>query len=161
VFALGLFAAGVVAGCGSGGGVASVSGTVTLDGAPYANAVVSFQPERTEDNLNPGQGSMATTDQNGHYELLYGGTEKKGAIVGKHRVRISTLPGHGTQTQEPTGSTGTPDGIVPPKSGPPAGAKMDYDPIPVEWNEKSQHTFDVPRGGTTSADFHITTVKKR
>jgi len=154
LFSLGLLAAGLVSGCGGKGGVVPVSGTVTVDGTPYANAVVSFQPQGGG-NLEPGKGSMGTTGKDGRFELVYGG-EKKGAMVGKHRVRISTLPGKGTQ--EPPNSTGTPDGIVGAR---PTSTKMEYDPIPVDWNEKSEHTFDVPPGGTSTADFVITTGKKR
>ena len=32
---------------------------------------------------------------------------------------------------------------------------QEYDPIPLEWNERSSKTFDVPSGGTDKADFEI------
>jgi hypothetical protein len=37
-----------------------VSGVVTVNGVPYPNAVVTFQPMGTEDNPNPGRGPAVT-----------------------------------------------------------------------------------------------------
>jgi hypothetical protein len=73
-----------VAGCGSSGPkLGKVSGTVTLDGKPLPDARIEFQPGPE------GSPSEARTDENGHYELMYG-PDKPGAIVGEHLVRIST-----------------------------------------------------------------------
>ncbi|MFC1597650.1 hypothetical protein ACFL5Q_06920 [Planctomycetota bacterium] len=70
-------------GCFRGGPeLGTVTGTVTLDGAPLADAQVAFQPK-------DGSPSVATTDSAGHYELEYT-REKPGAIVGGHIVRILT-----------------------------------------------------------------------
>lgn len=73
-----------LAGCGGGGPeLGEVTGTVTLDGRPLANAKVEFQP-------GPGGSpSEGTTDENGRYELVYG-VGKLGAMVGGHEVRITT-----------------------------------------------------------------------
>lgn len=60
-----------------------VTGTVTLDGKPLAGALVVFKPEQ------PGRASDATTDDAGHYEILYL-REIAGAAVGRHAVRITT-----------------------------------------------------------------------
>lgn len=68
-------------GCG-GYNVAPVTGTVTFEGEPLADARVSFHPEK-------GRPSHATTDAQGHYELYYSETVK-GAEVGEHRVKITT-----------------------------------------------------------------------
>ena len=89
---------------------AAVSGKVTLDGKPLARAGVTFQPIGSKDNLNPGEGSAAKTDDNGEYTLVLVFQAKKGAVVGKHRVEISTKPGdpQGTQKREfevPEGGT--------------------------------------------------------
>ena len=74
---------GVVVGCGEGDPpLAPVSGVVTLDGKPLADATVEFVAES-------GWGSMGKTDDSGRYELLYRGREK-GATTGQHKVRIST-----------------------------------------------------------------------
>jgi len=71
-----------LAGCGSGSGVAPVSGTVTLDGTPLVDALVSFYPEE-------GRLSTGKTDSSGHYELVYT-NDQMGAKVGKHTVKITT-----------------------------------------------------------------------
>jgi hypothetical protein len=144
----------LAAGCSGGPKLAPVSGVVTLDGKPYPNAVVSFQPIGGKGNENPGRGSMGLTDANGRFELLYENVQK-GAVVGKHNVRISTVPGKGSATPVDS-ELGSPDGVVLPK-----GAKpdMDYDLIPTEWNENSTKTFVVPAGGTDQANFDIVTKK--
>ena len=60
-----------------------VHGTVTLDGQPLAGAIVTFEP------VEPGRGSMAMTDAQGKYELIYI-RDDKGAKPGAHRVQITT-----------------------------------------------------------------------
>lgn len=65
-------------------GLASVTGTVTLDGAPLANAFVVFSPKDSTEKP-----SRAYTDSDGHYELTYL-RDMKGAVVGEHTVRITT-----------------------------------------------------------------------
>jgi hypothetical protein len=143
----GLLAA--VLGC-SGGGphFAPVSGVVTLDGKPYDQAVVSFQPIGTPDNPNPGRGSSAYTDENGRF-VLRSDDKIDGAVVGKHRVRIATRGGD-VIGQSPEG--GSPDDA-------PVGRKVD--PIPPEWNSLSKKEFDVPPGGTDQAIFDIKSRKRR
>ena len=72
-------------GCGqSGPELAPVSGRVTLDGNPVADADVMFQPE---EKRSP---SVGRTDKDGRYVIAYKrGVE--GALVGKHTVRIMTV----------------------------------------------------------------------
>jgi len=61
-----------------------VSGTVTLDGQPLANATMSFLPD--DDQLEP---AFARTDQKGNYALQQ--TEAvAGAMPGRYTVRITT-----------------------------------------------------------------------
>ena len=61
-----------------------VEGTVTLDGVPLGGARIIFTP------VDGGRSSMAVTDGSGHYELEFAGGIK-GAVVGKHKVSISTF----------------------------------------------------------------------
>jgi len=70
--------------------VGRVTGVVTLDGQPLADATVMFQP--TE-----GRASVATTDSAGKYSLLYlDGVP--GAKLGAHKVIIRTeIPGEDGQ----------------------------------------------------------------
>ncbi|MCC9606036.1 DUF4198 domain-containing protein [Blastopirellula sp. JC732] len=69
-------------GCGRGNplGLAPVSGRVTLDGQPLADATISFIPEQ-------GRPSTATTDAEGRFELttLNPGD---GALPGDHKVTV-------------------------------------------------------------------------
>jgi len=73
------------AGCGGGGGgppLGRVSGVVTLDGQPLADATVTFTPAT-------GRPSQGVTGSDGRYTLAYT-AEQPGAMVGDHVVRIST-----------------------------------------------------------------------
>lgn len=63
----------------------TVKGRVTWRGEPLADALVVFQPEK-------GRPSSGRTSQSGEYELRY--KERPwGAIVGRHRVQITTSRG--------------------------------------------------------------------
>ncbi len=77
-------------GCGN-SKVASVSGKITLDGKPLANARITFQP-MGGNTAYPGGGSFGKTDANGEYTLSFIDGKGAGVIVGNHRVAISCLP---------------------------------------------------------------------
>ena len=62
--------------------VAPVSGTVTMDGSPLADVLVTFEP-------TTGQFSQGKTDASGKYELSYI-NNVKGAVLGAHKVSITT-----------------------------------------------------------------------
>lgn len=83
---LGLAASVFLAGCGGADGppLGAVSGRVTLDGQPLANAVVKFQPADAEGTYSAGR-----TDENGYYQLRFT-RDRNGALVGSHRVSVST-----------------------------------------------------------------------
>ena len=81
----------IVCGClgsSSGPELVDVSGTVTMDGKPLPNAIVTFRPEGAQggEQSRPAYGQ---TDDDGRYRLQYS-TEKSGAIPGKYSVSIST-----------------------------------------------------------------------
>ncbi len=82
-----------VAGCGQSDHppLGRVSGKVTLNGKPLPGALVIFHPPK-------GHISCDTTDAEGHYDLVFM-REEHGAIVGKHRVEITTLASE-TSTKE-------------------------------------------------------------
>jgi hypothetical protein len=145
VLAAAVFAA---AGCG-GSNIVPVSGTVTLNGKPYKNAIVSFQPLGSKDNDNPGRGSSGRTDDQGRFTLIYDGKEN-GALVGKHRVRIFTDIGAAAGDAPLDDKT---------ESNPKVRVKWTGEPIPPEWNELSTKEFEVPSGGTDKADFAIDNPK--
>lgn len=101
-----------------------VSGVVTLNGKPFPEGVVSFQPIGSKDNPTPGQGSSAYTDGNGRFVLKVE-EGKPGAVAGKHLVRIMTK-GNNVMTIDPLkGSSDV------------APANRKIDSIPPEWNSLS------------------------
>lgn len=59
-----------------------VSGIVTLNGMPLANATIKFQPKQ-------GPPSVGKTNENGEYSLKINEKES-GAVVGEHTVSITT-----------------------------------------------------------------------
>jgi hypothetical protein len=63
--------------------LATVSGTVTLDGEPLEEVRVQFQP------LDRKRPSSAVTDVHGRYSLQYT-FEKMGAEIGRHVVSIAS-----------------------------------------------------------------------
>jgi len=90
---LGVCLALLVLGCGGssdGPKLARVSGTVTVGGQPLADAIVTFTPE----NARP---SKATTDSAGRFDLLYT-SDKKGAVIGQHTVRVRRIQPDDTDT---------------------------------------------------------------
>jgi hypothetical protein len=116
-------------------GLAPVSGIVTLDGKPIDKARVSFQPQGS--TTNPGPGSYAFCDASGHFELKTI-RDEPGAVVGPHAVRI-------TSPRPPGNSASDSD------TGP-----AFKDPIPTKYNYQTELTFTVPQGGTTEANFELT-----
>src|SRR5437764_310704 len=76
-------------GCGSRQFV-PVSGKVTLNGKPLANALVSFNRVPEEGSIESGPSSVGTTNQNGEYTLRVT-LKQVGALVGKHRVAITAI----------------------------------------------------------------------
>uniref|UniRef100_A0A7C2K1E2 Carboxypeptidase regulatory-like domain-containing protein n=1 Tax=Schlesneria paludicola TaxID=360056 RepID=A0A7C2K1E2_9PLAN len=79
-----ILTAGFTVGCSDGPKLGRVQGTITLDGAPVPFAYVEFQPVDP-----PGTYGAAYSDENGQYDLLFT-RSKKGALVGKHEVRVRT-----------------------------------------------------------------------
>ncbi len=126
----------VVAGCG-GSKVAPVSGRVLLDGKPLAGASVNFLPDTKE--KEPGPGSVGKTDADGKFTLQLQTGSGNGAIIGKHRVRITAFEG----------------GDEPPSSNP--NEQFFRKPlVPERYSgNNTELTFEVPAGGTTEAIFEL------
>jgi hypothetical protein len=121
------------AGCGAENFV-PVSGTVTLDGQPFQGAVVQFEPVASRRGA---LGSTAVTDANGRYELQEVGSNRRGAVVGTHRIRVFTAP-----------PEMSPNDNLPPEVN---------ERIPDRYHAKSDVTFEVPAAGSLAADFKLTT----
>lgn len=116
----------LVVGCGQGGPpMGKVSGTVTLDGNPLADVEVEFTPQ-----AEGGSPSYGQTDASGQYDLMFS-LDRKGALVGKHTVRI-TVPEFD-------------------EDGDPIVSTIE---IPAKYNSESELTADVPKGGDT-IDFAL------
>jgi hypothetical protein len=126
----------LVALAGCGGGRAPVSGVVTLDGQPLADASVSFEPADAS-ATDPAGGSYAKTDAAGRYTLKMVKGDGRGAVVGKHVVRISRY--------ESGGDSDAGDG---------------REQVPARYNAGTELTFEVKPGGTDAADFHLESGKK-
>ncbi len=78
----------LTAGCQSGQDFSSVSGQVTMDGKPLADAIVAF---------DPGSGNrpaIGTTDADGQYQLQYTANQM-GTAPGSYTVRISSAASQG------------------------------------------------------------------
>ncbi|GIW97307.1 MAG: hypothetical protein KatS3mg111_0640 [Pirellulaceae bacterium] len=73
----------LLSGCGN-DKIATVEGTIYLDGKPLEGAVVEFYPTHS------GGASYGRTDAEGHYELQYNRNEA-GAEIGRHKVQITTF----------------------------------------------------------------------
>ena len=124
----------VVVGCGGPPAdvppLGEVTGRVTLDGKPLANAAVVFSPADKRD-------SMGTTDENGEYTLLF--ARQLGATIGKHTVRI-------------TKGAGGPAGEH--AEGEQKDAAEPAEAIPAKYNTESTLTADVKPGSNTF-DFNL------
>jgi hypothetical protein len=127
------------AGCGAGVKIAPVSGTVTLNGKPRANATISFQPIVAEGSMTAGPGSVGKTNEKGEYSLT-ASSGTSGAWVGKHRVMITLVA-----QQAETGD-----------ERPPRGGWPQKETIPDRYNAETKLTYDVPPGGSDKANFELT-----
>lgn len=110
-----------------------VTGKVTVDGAPAAELLVTFEPTGSGEAVETGASSMAMTGPDGTYELNYKGTEK-GAVIGPHLVRVTSGAGGG----EAGGET----------AAPPIN-------IPAKYNTQSTLTTEV-KEGSNQLDIDIT-----
>ncbi|PQO42662.1 hypothetical protein C5Y97_02145 [Blastopirellula marina] len=101
-------------------------------------AAVSFQPIATAGELTvSGMGSYGKTDAQGHYSLKLIETDGEGASVGTHRVQVSVAEEKG-------------------------GDALTTDKVPSRYRGfDSELTFDVPSDGTETANFDLTTKRKR
>jgi len=137
-----------LAGCGGGVPTVPVEGTVTLDGAPMENVRVNFAPVGGQGTAGPG--SSGLTDAEGRFFLTTVADRRaRGAVVGKHRVTLS----------EPAWSDGYDpyaDATLTPQQRAGKLAQVRFK-LPPEARDGSL-TFEVPPGGTTAADFQLTSA---
>lgn len=131
----------IASGCGRESfSVAPVSGLVTLDGQPLPDARVAFEPIAPPGEMLAGFGSYSKTDAEGRYTLSTI-DEQSGAVVGRHRVTISTA------VTPPRGNNA--DDVQP------AGEK-----VPARYHDgREPLEFMVPEGGTENADLAMTSIE--
>jgi hypothetical protein len=120
-------------GCGK-SNYAPVSGRITVNGQPLANAAVLFSPVPAQGSSSAGLGSGATTDSDGRYTLLITGTTTKGAVIGKHKVQVTLIDDRDSADDSP----------------------HKFKQLPPKYSGKNTVLeYDVPPGGSTSADFDL------
>jgi hypothetical protein len=122
----------VLSGCGLGDelGLASVKGTVKLDGEPLSDARVIFYP------VDGGRLSSATTDLDGNYELVYVDNQT-GALPGKHKVYISTFVEADSDSDDPLTKTGQ------------------RESIPAKYNAQTKLSAELEANGRETVDFGL------
>lgn len=114
------------AGCTDGPDLGRVSGRITLDGAPLADASVMFLPDAG------GRPAMAVTDREGRYELNFDG-QNAGALVGRHEVKITTFRAENVEFDENDHEVVTPE---------------QPERLPRRYHARSELTADVGPGET-------------
>ena len=132
----------LLVGCGGGSDfdIVPVSGKVTLDGQPLADAVVTFMPQATGSDRDAGPTSWARTDAQGMYELVTATEdETSGAVAGTHQVMITTA-------EEPQGDDERDD----------VYGSSTPERVPSRYNSATQLTIDVPAEGTDAANWELT-----
>jgi hypothetical protein len=129
----------VAAGCGDSGPKRyAISGTVTFQGSPIEEGIISFEP------LDQGRTMDGATILKGKYTI----PKNKGMAVGKYQVRI--YAGDGTVGEGQAGITRTSD----PK--PKRGFKgIGLERIPSDYNTKSTLVREVTADGPNQFNFDI------
>jgi hypothetical protein len=110
----------------------SVTGTVTLEGAPLKKGLIQFLP-----TANQGTESGAVIED-GKYEILREGGLKPGLYL----IRITAADGKTPAQEEIGGPSGNTNLLT-------------VDLVPEEWNTKSEKTVEVKASGPNVFDFAI------
>jgi len=130
-----------LAGCGpTGPALGMVKGLVTMDSKPLPNVLVTFEPE------SGGRASTGKTDATGNYSLIY--MDKEGAIVGKHKVRVTVL-GETPQAVKEISSSDPEYEKQALGTGSQDAAKAPTLVIPEKYNAKSEMVHEVKSGENT------------
>ena len=100
------FCAVVFVGCGDGGpSVSLVTGKITLDSKPLANATINFSPVAG----GTGKAAVGTSDAQGVYTVTDATSKKigSGAVVGEYKVGVLWFKPDANDTSRSTGSSDT------------------------------------------------------
>ena len=134
----------VAAGCGqSGVETVNVSGTVYLDGQPVEGVEVYFASEN--------HAGFGVTAADGTYELV------QGAEPGENKLRFSKVVNSEFNDPENGMDIGQLEALAMAHGGGP-GVRLPGQMIPSKYSDPalSKIVFEVPDGGTGSADFRLT-----
>jgi hypothetical protein len=128
--------------------LAAVSGVVTLDGKPLANARVTFHPIRKSADTSGvgGTDSYGITDSSGRFSLRAVLDDREGATVGENSVSISTL-----KVEEGTGDDAGSQPV-----GERTSKIVQEEQVPEKYNLSTTLRFTVPSEGSDSANFDLT-----
>jgi hypothetical protein len=139
------FALLLLAGCNSTDpSLVPVSGTVTLDGRPLANATVTFIPK----DGTPGFGGVGKTDAAGKYKLKGSRDDANGIPPGEYRVVIS-------KRLMPDGSEVPAEDHTPPMNSPARES------VPPAFSSMAATTLGAGvKPGGPPADFDLKSPKK-
>ncbi len=137
-----------ITGCGDGGPkLAPASGIVKIDGEPKAKLLVTFVP------TSGGPGAVGQTNEKGEFTLNTNG--KSGAVLGEHKVSITTIKeaaesSSSSAASAPSGSDAYMNqGRVNPKD-----FKTPKEPIPDKYNTNTELIRQV-ESGKNSFDFDL------
>ena len=110
-----------------------------LNGKPAADIEVLFQPATGDSVKSPGPAAFGVTGADGRYTVKVVGEGKSGATVGKNHVLFSAKAPVGDFSED--------------------GKKRGKASIsiPARYSNEAKMEFNVPRGGTNSADFELKT----
>jgi len=147
-----------------------VSGIVTLNGTPLADAKLIFEPIGDSSGTTSGSPSYGRTDEVGHYMLKSFIARQKGAVAGRHRVRILSgsrrssysdkqisaareylirqAKSEGVETQSLTDE----QVLLYLSETQPA---LHQETIPARYNRQTELVFEVPERGSAEANFTI------
>lgn len=110
-----------------------IEGAITLDGNPLPGVQILFdQPNATD-----GKSFAGRTDDDGRFVLSPVGSDEVSGVEGKYRVSLTTA----VADREATEHTPLPKELIPKRY---RNGALD---------------FEVPTGGTSEADFELTTRK--
>lgn len=137
----------LIAGCnGSKFDFAPVSGQVSLNGEPVSGARVVFMPQDTLEDGESGPYSNGTTDGEGRFTLSsIEEVPRKGAVVGNHKVIISTKQSHLDPENRDVEIIDTPESI----------------PWEFTHYRKTPLKSQVPAEGNDSVVFDLESKKRR
>ena len=137
-------------GCSSDERVATVHGTITLDGKPVGEASITFMPQEG------GRPAFGVSDADGTYELTTF-TAGDGALIGKHLVSITAVDENAVETADSLEDdmASLSDVVQRPKRRP---KEVWRTPQRYSENETSGLTFEVVAGKTNQADFPLTST---